>query len=228
MRLELHWRSENGTRLPVALWRPGPGCVMISSGVVGGGIGPRAWVLNAQVPAAYNRTDPVAHVAELAAGLGLAGQGVGMLTAAQVTKVVQRENERVHVAATVGLGAPTWAAAPAGSADAGPAPDRRPGTINIVVSVPVPLSDAAYVNAVITGTEAKTQAILDAGFRGTGTVTDAICVAAPTDGKPEEFTGPRSPWGARIARAVYAAVRAGAACFAGQADVHLGETGRSH
>lgn len=226
MRLELHWRSENGTRLPVALWCPGPGCVMISSGVVGGGIGPRAWVLNAQVPAVYSRTDTAAHVAELAAGFGLSGQGVGMLTAAQVTKVVQREDEGVHVAATVGLSVPTWAA-PAGPAGAGPDPGSRPGTINIIVSVPVPLSDAAYVNAVITGTEAKTQAILDAGFRGTGTATDAICVAAPADGTHEEFTGPRSPWGGRVARAVYAAVRAGAARFAGQADVHLGETGRS-
>jgi adenosylcobinamide amidohydrolase len=227
MRLELHWRSENGARLPVALWRPGPGCVMISSGVVGGGIGPRAWVLNAQVPAAYSRADPAAHVAELAAGLGLGGHGVGMLTAAQVTKVVQRGDEGVHVAATVGLSVPTWAAEPAGPADAERAQADGLGTINIVVSVPVPLSDAAYVNAVITGTEAKTQAILDAGFRGTGTATDAICVAAPEGGKPEEFTGPRSPWGARVARAVYAAVHAGAARYAGQADVHLGETGRS-
>ena len=41
MRLERHWRSEDGVRLPMALWRPGPGYRMISSGIVGGGLGPQ-------------------------------------------------------------------------------------------------------------------------------------------------------------------------------------------
>ena len=90
---------------------------MIASGVVGGGIGEREWVLNAQVPAGYDRVDPAAHIAELAAGLGLAGPGVGLLTAASVTDVVEREDEGVRVAATVGLRVPTWAAAPSGSVD---------------------------------------------------------------------------------------------------------------
>ena len=169
MRLELHWRSEDGIRLPMALWRPGPGYQMISSSIVGGGLGPREWVLNAQVAGGYDRIDPVAHLADLAAGLGLSGPGIGLLTAAQVTAVVQRDDEGAHVAATVGLRVPTWAAAPPGSADPELAPVRRPGTINIVVSVPVPLSDAAFVNAVVTATEAKTQAVLDAGFACTGT-----------------------------------------------------------
>jgi len=50
MRLELNWRAEDGVRLPMALWHPGPGYRMISTGVLGGGLGPREWVLNAQVP----------------------------------------------------------------------------------------------------------------------------------------------------------------------------------
>ena len=74
------------------------------------------------------------------------------------------------------------------------------------MSVPVPLREAAYVNVVMTATEAKTQAVLEAGFRATGTASDAICVAAPVAGEPEDFAGPRSVWGARIARAVHAAV----------------------
>jgi len=154
------------------------------------------------------------HLAELAAGLGLTGPGVGLLTAAQVTAVVQRQDEGAHVAATVGLRVPTWAAAPPGSADPELAPIRRPGTINIVVSVPVPLSDAAFVNAVVTATEAKTQAVLDARFACTGTASDAVCVAAPGGGPGEDFAGPRSLWGARIARAVHAAVYAGALDYA--------------
>jgi adenosylcobinamide amidohydrolase len=225
MRLEMHWRREDAVSLPVAVWRAGPGHRMIASGVVGGGIGERAWVLNAQVAPAYSRVDSAVHIAELAAGLGLAGAGVGLLTAASVIDVVEREDEGVRVAATVGLRVPTWAAAASGTVDPAVAPIRRPGTgsvdrevtpswrpgtINIIVSVPVPLSDAAYVNAVITATEAKTQALLEAGIRATGTASDAVCVAAPTAGEPEDFAGPRSLWGARIARAVHTAVHAGA------------------
>lgn len=210
MHLELRWRDEDAVPLPVAVWRAGPGYRMIASGVVGGGLGERQWVLNAQVPGGYDRMDPAAHIAELAAGAGLAGTGVGLLTAASVTNVVERENEGVRAAATVGLRVPTWAAAPAGSADREFGPIRRPGTINIIVSVPVPLSDAAYVNAVITATEAKTQALLEAGVHATGTASDAVCIAAPAAGEPEVFAGPRSVWGARIARSVHAAVLAGA------------------
>jgi adenosylcobinamide amidohydrolase len=213
MRLQLRWHGQDEVRLPVALWCPGPGYRMISSGVAGGGIGPREWVLNAQVPASYSRTDPAAHIAELAAGLGLAGEGVGLLTAASVPDVVEREDDGVRVAATVGLRVPTWAAAPAGPAWHEPVAAWPPGTINIIVSVPVPLRDAAYVNAVMTATEAKTQAVLEAGFRATGTASDAICVAAPVAGEPAEFAGPRSLWGARIARAVHSAVHAGALCY---------------
>jgi adenosylcobinamide amidohydrolase len=224
MRLDLSWREEDGLRLPMALWRPGPGYQMISSGVLGGGLGPREWVLNAQVATGYARTDPAAHLRQLAGRLGLSGPGIGLLTAARVTDVVQGQDRGVHAAATVGLRVPTWAAAPPGGQDRELAPvgrdvrsPFRPGTINVIVVVPVPLADAAFVNAVVTATEAKAQAVLDAGFAGTGTATDAICIAAPMDpgSEPaEEFTGPRSRWGASIARAVHAAVRAGAAGYA--------------
>ena len=155
MHVEMRWHRRDEVLLPVALWCPGPGYRMISSGVAGGGIGLREWVLNAQVPAGYSRTDPAAHVAELAAGLGLEGNGVGLLTAARVTDLVQRDDEDVHAVAMVGLRVPTWAAALSGRADRELVPAWRPGTINIIVSVPVPLSDAAYVNAVMTATEAK-------------------------------------------------------------------------
>jgi len=217
VRLLTHWRDEGGTRLPVACWRPGPGYRMISSGVLGGGIGTREWVLNAQVPGRYARTDPATHLTELAAWLGLTGPGTGMLTAAQVTDLVTRSEEGAEATVTAGLRVPTWAAAPGGRGGGGGGgdPDLAPGTINIIVSVPVPLTDAALVNAVITVTEAKTQAVLDAGFPGTGTATDAVCVAAPVSpgGTAEDFAGPRSAWGARIARAVYAAVLAAATTY---------------
>ncbi|TMQ86110.1 adenosylcobinamide amidohydrolase [Actinomadura soli] len=230
------WREEDGKRLAATVWRAGGGHRMISSAMLGGGIGPARWVLNAQVAGGYSRTDPVVHLEELARSHGLEGPGVGMLTAASVSRTMRRDDEGASVSATVGLRVPTWAAAPAGSADpelapihldggTPPPPPLRsigeapsswtPGTVNIVVAVPVPLSDAALVNAVVTATEAKAQALLEAGYPCTGTASDAICVAATTvGGAQEDFAGPRSTWGSRIARAVHAAVHAGALDYA--------------
>ncbi len=108
----MHWRDEDGARLPAACWQAGPGYRMISSGVLGGGTGLREWVLNAQVPARYARTDPARHLTELAGRFGLTGPGVGMLTAAQVTGLVTRSDEGAEAAVTAGLPVPTWAAAP--------------------------------------------------------------------------------------------------------------------
>jgi hypothetical protein len=40
-RLEMRWHHQDEVLLPLALWCPGPGYGMISSGVTGGGMGPR-------------------------------------------------------------------------------------------------------------------------------------------------------------------------------------------
>lgn len=81
---ELRDRHEDGHRLHHLLWRLGPGVRVCSSAVLGGGIGPRAWILNAQVPGGYPRLDPDRHLAEIAAAEGLTGPGAGLMTAADV------------------------------------------------------------------------------------------------------------------------------------------------
>jgi adenosylcobinamide amidohydrolase len=196
----------DGLTWPMLLWVPGPGWRMVSSAVLGGGWGERRWVLNAQVPPGYRRTDPAAHLAALAAGAGAAGPGVGLMTAAEVADRCFAEDGGAQALVTAGVGVHGWAAAP-GPAKVGP---PRPGTVNIVVALPVPLAPAAMVNAVATATEAKVQALRDAGYDASGTPTDAVCVAAPTvPGHSEEFfAGPRSLWGSRLARAVHSATLA--------------------
>ncbi|WP_016910323.1 adenosylcobinamide amidohydrolase [Streptomyces xiaopingdaonensis] len=250
--------TSQGLALPALLWRAGPGWRMASSAVVGGGIGERGWFLNAQVQHGYRRRDPEAHLREIAAA-HVAGEGVAMMTAAEISRA------RGHAAdggaealVTAGVGVAGWAAVPAGAAVA----PSGPGTVNILAALPVPLSDAALVNAVATATEAKVQALVEAGYEATGTPTDAVCVAAPTlparadpwatrsaatgvrarvprhasrapnrspggerhavaDRRPAgspgtaraqaaepgavQFAGPRSEWGARLARAVHEA-----------------------
>ena len=68
----------------------------------------------------------------------------------------------------------------------------------------------ALVNAISTATEAKCQALFEAGIPATGTASDAVSLFCPTMGDVESFAGPRSPWGARIARAVHQTVLSGA------------------
>ncbi|MFI5893526.1 adenosylcobinamide amidohydrolase [Actinoplanes sp. NPDC051513] len=210
-------RPEGGHDIPLLVWRLPAPARSISSAVLGGGIGECRWVVNASVPMSYDRDDPAAHLAAIAADLGLPGPGVGLLTGVDVADVVVETDGGVRLWATVGLGAPIQAAQQVINDDS-PSAARgnssrlghpRPGTVNVVVWVPQRLSDAALVNAVATVTEAKTQAIRDLGLAATGTATDAVCVLCPPEGDEASYGGPRSQWGAPLARAAYRAVLAG-------------------
>jgi adenosylcobinamide amidohydrolase len=188
----------------------------LASAVLGGGLGAaRAW-LNATVAGDYARTDPAEDLASRALVMGLPTPVVGMLTAVDVRAHEDAEHGAARTIATVGIGHPLAAAG------------RRPravpaaGTINLLVVVDEPLDDAALVGAAQTAIEAKVQALADAGVRAgnaagfaTGTATDALCIAAlPGGGIP--FAGPATRVGADIARAVHAAVLAGALADAGR------------
>ncbi|HTZ08489.1 MAG TPA: adenosylcobinamide amidohydrolase [Acidimicrobiales bacterium] len=197
--------------LGVVVWRFAAPVLAVSSAPLGGGMGERRWILNAQVASSYGRTDPAVHLGEIAEALGLAGPGVGMLTAVDVGGASHCTDGGVRAEASVGLGHPTWAADEDGAgAGAGPA-----GTVNIVAALPEALCPAALVNAVMTATEAKSQALWEAGVAATGTASDALCLVCPDRAPAHAFGGPRSVWGARLARAVHGAV--GAGCRAGTA-----------
>jgi adenosylcobinamide hydrolase len=201
---ELASRTEDGATLEVLVYRFERALLGVSSAAVGGGIGERHWALNAQVRADYDRDDLATHVGELARSFALTGNGVGMLTAATVRQRVRATSEGVDAEVTTGLSHPTWAS----GIDTNTTP--HVGTINTVVFVPVRLDDSALINAVATATEAKSQALFEVGIPATGTPSDAVALFCPLDGDGEPFSGPRSRWGGRIARAVHHAVLAGA------------------
>ncbi|WP_433870038.1 adenosylcobinamide amidohydrolase [Saccharopolyspora sp. CA-218241] len=188
---------------PVLVWRCERPWLAVSSASFGGGIGLRHWVFNCTVVDDYDRPDPPAHIAELAAELGLAHDGIGLLTAVDVRHEVTAVDSGVRASVTTGVGQPVWAAAPQQEEV------RTPGTINAVCWSPVRLGEAALVNAIATVAEAKAQALAEAGVDGTGTVTDATAVLCPADGDPEPYGGPRSRIGAALARAVHAGISAG-------------------
>lgn len=207
-------RCEQVDGRPVLLWRLPEPARALATTVLGGGLGTRSWILNAEVALDYHHDDPAAHLATIAADLGLGAMGdgvgdagIGFLTAARVLDVEVAGDGGATCHATVGVSTPTWAAAPDGAWSR-----WKPGTINLVCWVPAPLSDAALANALVTVTEAKTQALLEAGVPGTGTASDAVAVCCPPGGT-EPYGGPRSPWGARLARATHAAVAQGTAQF---------------
>ena len=105
-----------------------------------------------------------------------------------------------------------------------------PGTINIAAVLDANLDDAGLVNAVQTLTEAKAQAIADAGLLATnrdgvatGTATDSVLVAAaPIRSRPDaidpslwdgpsSFAGPATRVGHDLAMATHTAITAGVA-----------------
>lgn len=206
-------RHEDGREVPLLLWRTDIPVLAVSSAPLGGGIGIRHWLINATVPMSYERDDPEVHLAGLADRFGLTGAGIGLLTGVDVADVVAAQDRGVRLWATVGLGEPIRAAAPPSAAPPSAAPPSaappRVGTVNIVAFVPARLSDAALVNAVATITEAKAQALSELGLLATGTATDAVTVLCPPDGPVSRYGGPRSDWGAPLARAAHRAVVSG-------------------
>ncbi|WP_108665251.1 adenosylcobinamide amidohydrolase [Euzebya rosea] len=213
-----HRLTVDGDRLVLVLDQARP-CV--ASTIVGGGIGTvRTW-LNLEVPLAYDRLDPVAHLKERADDLD--GPLVATMTAAAVDRWVEGRQGLAWVVATVGVSVPLAAA---GSWE----PHHGPGTINIAAVLDARLDDAGLVNAVQTLTEAKAQAIADAGLPATnrdgvatGTATDSILVAAaPVRSRPEgidpslwdgpsSFAGPATRVGHDLAMATHTAITAGLA-----------------
>ena len=180
----------------------------LSSALLGGGLGwLRTW-LNLQVAPDYARTDPEAHLA--AAAAGLPGPVVGMMTAAPVAAHQVGSAGGARAVATVGVGHALAAA--------GTRPRAAPagGTVNLLVVVDRPLSDAGLAGALQTAVEAKAQALAAARIPAanadgwaTGTATDALCVACPP-GSTVPFAGPATRVGGDLARAVFDAVLAGA------------------
>lgn len=187
------------------LWRFDRPIECLSSAPVGGGRSTIRWLLNATVGSEFAHQDLAEFVDVIAAGASLEGHGVGLLTAADVaTATKAAEDGGAIVEASVGVTRPTWAADVDGSHG-----KWTPGTINIVARCPHPLSESAAVNAIATITEAKAQALFEAGVPGTGTASDAVAVLWPSGDDAAEFGGPRSTWGARLARATHRAIAEG-------------------
>jgi adenosylcobinamide amidohydrolase len=97
-------------------------------------------------------------------------------------------------------------------------PVRVPGTINILLHVSHALSQAAMIETVSVVTQARTLAVIEAfvpraGVQVTGTGTDCIVVAAPSEGCAANFAGLHTGIGEAVGTAVYQAMREGIAVW---------------
>ncbi len=92
--------------------------------------------------------------------------------------------------------------------------ELTPGTINTWIFVSGELTEEAFLQAIVTGTEAKTialreLAVLDqhTNTLATGTSTDSILVAATQTGTNLEFAGPITQLGSKIGASVHKATK---------------------
>lgn len=178
---------------------------------------------SADVHAAYR--NPALYDAMLLAEHGLAGAAAaGLGTAANMNNlaiVEERFRDLCVVAlATGGVeGNAARAGDPAGLYEFDgryePAGAAEPhGTINVMIAVNVPMTEGALVRAVMTATEAKAAVLQELSVPSrqsqkiaTGTGTDQIAVAAPTQGcRPLVGAGHHTTLGELIGRTVHGAI----------------------
>lgn len=156
-------------------------------------------------------TDPVALVRTKLATEGLQ-DAIALLTSRDIRRhhTVRSivEGERATCLTTVGLSNGERV----GRRISEPVP--LPGTINTLVHVAHPLTEAAFLETLSVATQARTAAIIDANIeraslRVTGTGTDCIVVAAPIGTERASFAGLHTAIGEAVGRAVYEATEAG-------------------
>ena len=198
---------------PAAVWvRSHAPLSVLGSAVVGGDLDATQHVVNMHVSRDYASADPGADLRAFARRLGILDPFVGLMTAAWTDRASvaweEADGIRAGVVATVGLSRPAAAGVCSPVA-------WRPSTINLIAVLDARLERGAAVNGVITVTEAKVGALVEAGVvtaegvQATGTVTDAVVIAWTGRGPRAPYLGPGTVAGWCLARAARRAVLEG-------------------
>jgi len=182
----------------------------MSSGVVGAGMGWHETFINRHVDKNYDCSD---HRKEMAEYLRLHGfnpsESVGMMTAVRLEDVsyhlYTEKDFSVFVVVTAGVGN----AVDASKSDSHSF-EMVPGTINTWVFINGHITEEAFIQGIMTATEAKVKSLHDqmvidkmTGTLATGTSTDSVLIAATQSGKNLEFAGTITPLGKLISKGVY-------------------------
>lgn len=182
----------------------------MSSGVVGSGTGWHQNFVNRHVDKGYNCSDYYGDMLQFLRNHHFEpGETVGMMTAVYTEDVscrlLEDEGFSVFIVVTAGVG---------NAVDAARSYEHvfqlLPGTINTWVFVNGSLTEEAFIQSIMTATEAKAKALHKmqvhdsvTGTIATGTSTDSILIAATQKGKELEFAGTITPLGKLIGKGVY-------------------------
>ncbi|OQP05979.1 ABC transporter ATP-binding protein [Geobacillus sp. 46C-IIa] len=186
---------------------------VLSSALVGGGFQWATHFVNRHVGLDYDCRDAEGDMRRYLEQHGFpVARTIGMMTAVDVRDAVWRRKDgeafSVAVMVTAGVGnavdaARAWQHQPLVA---------KPGTINMVVVIGGTLTEAAFVQAVMTATEAKAKALADrsvydpeTGTAATGTSTDSLAVAATQTGRTFAYAGTATELGRVLGRLVYEA-----------------------
>lgn len=182
----------------------------MSSAVLGSGTGWFQTFVNRHVDKNYNCSDHRGEMADFLRKNGFEpAETVGMMTAVYIEdaayKLYEQDGFSIFVVVTAGV---------SNAIDASKSDmhsyEYIPGTINTWIFVNGELTEEAYIQCIMTATEAKGKVMQDqqvidkvTGTIATGTSTDSILIAATQRGKRLEFAGTITPLGKFISKAVY-------------------------
>jgi iron complex transport system ATP-binding protein len=181
-----------------------------SSAVTGAGAGWHTTFINRYVNKHYNETDPKTEMEQYILKHGLTpSDTVGMMTAAQLKDVsyaeIQKDGFSVVIVVTAGV---------CNAVDVSRSHEHTfeiaPGTINSWIFVNGHLTDEAFIQGMVTATEAKVKAlehenIIDPITKttATGTSTDSLLIAATQQGSKIHYAGTITPLGKEIGQGIY-------------------------
>lgn len=182
----------------------------LSSAVIGAGLGWHRHFVNRHVPMDYDCEDSFKDMCSYADQHGWnSSDTVGMMTAVMVEDAVIKEYEdgdlSIVIAVTAGVG---------NAVDVSLAHKRNQkeavGTINSWVFINGELSDEAFIQAMMTATEAKVKALQHANVKdpithtlATGTSTDSLLVASTQSGPFVQYAGTVTSLGKLIGRGIF-------------------------
>ncbi|MFB4473182.1 adenosylcobinamide amidohydrolase [Virgibacillus sp. SK37] len=182
----------------------------MSSGVVGSGLGWNQTFVNRHVDKGYSCSN---HREEMMNYLREKGfdplETVGMMTAVVLDDVSYKWMEHgglsIFVVVTAGVGNAVDATHSESHSS-----EFIPGTINTWIFINAKITEEAFIQGMVTATEAKVRALEDqkvidsvTGTYATGTSTDSILIAATQRGEQHDFAGTITALGKLISKAVY-------------------------
>ncbi|MRX72508.1 heme ABC transporter ATP-binding protein [Bacillus lacus] len=186
----------------------------MSSGVTGAGAGWNRYFVNRHVDKNYDCSGHRTEMADYLERRGFpAAETVGMMTAVFPEDAVYCEYKEKDFSVIIAVTAGTGNAVDA-SMSSLHAPLMMPGTINTWVIINGELTDEAFIQCIMTATEAKARALQDEGIKdaitgtaASGTSTDSILIAATQTGPLLEYGGTITPLGKSVGKGVYQCTR---------------------